>query len=465
MASLQLQQSLTHLKNGKSILSPLGCADDSLSQQASGPAVNLQNIHQHENPAMVKKSLEDFDREVKIGMYPAYELAADQDRSYVDDPLFRLKFLRANMNNPKQSVHQMINFLRLKGTYFGFDKIGRDITLDDLNQKEVKLMMSSLYHIHDGTDVYGRVILYPFLSKLDKSTCSTESLIRINYYIFFNILIPMPAVQTKGLVVVYYDTVKAGDTFTVPDGMNSMTTVTDFMDSLPIRYSATHLCIKRGKGTQDLRNSYHGIAVKTLPQHALATTQIHDGDDKELQGKLREYGIPIDYFPVDAKGHIRKGIGTAWFQMHVAKDRQDNWRPSSIKEILSSVASEGGDDKKEKTNETTGAIKIISLQEDDVVFGRGRPLQDHPGNVRFRKYLEKHRNDYENAPHYMKGKTAANFARALIAKGVRFLELTNSFDFVETDFDRAAKRVGNVFRELRKQIKKRKRKAVAYSEE
>jgi hypothetical protein len=130
-----------------------------------------------ENPEMIKQSLAAFDEEVKAERNPIYELAASQNRAYVEDPGFRLKFLRAKLHDVKQSVRQMMNFLQYKATYFGEDKLARDITLSDLNQDDIDLMLSGLFHVQDGRDRSGRVIIYMFTHMLGR--CKTETLVRV----------------------------------------------------------------------------------------------------------------------------------------------------------------------------------------------------------------------------------------------------------------------------------------------
>jgi hypothetical protein len=113
-----------------------------------------------EDPDMMKRSLVEFDEHVRTERNPLYELAASQDQAFVEDETFRLKFLRANFYDAKKSVRQMMSFLRYKATYFGKDKVGRDILLSDLNGEDVDLMMSGLFHIQDGRDRSGRVVIY-----------------------------------------------------------------------------------------------------------------------------------------------------------------------------------------------------------------------------------------------------------------------------------------------------------------
>lgn len=128
-----------------------------------------------ESPAMVERSLLAFDEAVKAERNYIYELAARQDKGYVEDGQFRLKFLRANLYDIKRSVKQMMNFLKHKATYFGADKVGRDIVLSDLNQADLDLMRSGVFHIQNGRDKSGRVVVYMLNHMLYK--CEVDTMV------------------------------------------------------------------------------------------------------------------------------------------------------------------------------------------------------------------------------------------------------------------------------------------------
>ena len=129
-----------------------------------------------ENLDLVQRALAEFEKQLQMGKFPIYEAAVSLNRAYVEDASFRLKFLRANMYNVTRSVNQMVNFLGHKATFFGVDKIARDITLEDMNREDMDLLLSGFYHIQDGTDQSGRVIVYMFNHMLGK--CKAETLVR-----------------------------------------------------------------------------------------------------------------------------------------------------------------------------------------------------------------------------------------------------------------------------------------------
>lgn len=147
----------------------------------------LSDIHHagelQEDPVMIDKLLQDFEQEVGRSKCAVYEQALKKDRSYVEDPGFRLKFLRANMHDVPKAVKQMFSFLKHKAKYFGNDKVASDITINDLTPEELKILLSGIYHIQEGTDKNGRVILHYF-SKAMPSKIKVESMVSFFFVSF-----------------------------------------------------------------------------------------------------------------------------------------------------------------------------------------------------------------------------------------------------------------------------------------
>lgn len=140
-----------------------------------------------ETPELVQKSLDDFDQAVRRVQsdHPIYEIAKIQNRAYAEDPAFRLKFLRANFYNIDESVSQMMTFLHHKAENFGQDKVAREITLSDMREHEIETLSSGIYHIQDGRDQMGRVIVHIFENYMDENTSSTSMVRFIEFKVVY----------------------------------------------------------------------------------------------------------------------------------------------------------------------------------------------------------------------------------------------------------------------------------------
>ncbi|CAJ1946595.1 unnamed protein product [Cylindrotheca closterium] len=416
-----------------------------------------------ETPEMVRISLAEFEEIVKKEHNIFYEIAMTQDRTYVEDPSFRLKFLRANIHHVGKSVRQMMNFLQHKAAYFGNDKIAREITLDDLNEEDKACLLSGFCYIQEGRDRAGRTVIHWFGSMLGRF--KAENLIRAAYILWMVILLPDPVVQTKGVVTVYHNASRTGEEFVMP-GMKFIRTLSNVTSSFPFRYSAMHFCLLAQEGKFSPSNSFLGSIVKTLPVYSKVRSRIHVGSIMELQYALRSHGIPTDIFPVDPDGSIRDDVVLTWF----------------YKQYQRAVLIEG-------TSCSTGhAPKLILTQEDktpfipstrepidhighaavgnwcvpfavqpsdkptenDILLGRGRITQLWPGNIKFREFLEKHSVEYDMLPRTARKKRTVELTQELGAKGIRFFEPTGPGKWVEIDSSEARKKVSQLFRTFRK---------------
>jgi len=96
----------------------------------------------------------------------------------------------------------------------------------------------------------------------------------------------------------------------------------------------------------------------------------------------------------------------------------------------------------------SGLGKVLSPGPFDVLLGRGRLCQEHVGNVRYRKLVVKHKQQYDSASTV--DKTAISFMIINLVKDAsgRFLK-DNGDGWVEVDDKRARDKVSHSFRTLR----------------
>mmetsp|Transcript_1716 Transcript_1716/g.3728 ORF Transcript_1716/g.3728 Transcript_1716/m.3728 type:complete len:510 (-) Transcript_1716:43-1572(-) len=428
-----------------------------------------------ETPEMIQKSLADFEDAVQKERNPFYEMAMNQNRAYVEDPIFRLKFLRAKLYDVGKSVRQMMSFLEHKAKCFGSDKVARELDLSDFSKEDIEMMVSGLYHIQEGRDRMGRLIVHFFGKNLGK--CKVDVLKRALYYIWWAIIIPHPEVQVKGVAGIYNDTARE-DEFKFP-GFNFFKEVLPFFNSLPLRFSACHFCRHAGLGRNLLNDKILSLWLDSFPQYFRVRTRIHHRSSMELQYHLQSHGVPVDTLPFDVDGNIRTEILNSWFEKHLEESNQSIrfHQPAVARSAFEDmeVDSDLGnhsysdfneDDAKEAFGEPrrasdqrmgnngnlesireTGAIKPT---ENDVLFGKGYRLQLHPGNVRFREFVLQNRDEYESTPRMKRREISMRLAQILRSNGVRFLKKTESGEWMESNIVEADKKIGQIFRELRK---------------
>lgn len=194
----------------------------------------------------------------------------------------------------------------------------------------------------------------------------------------------------------------------------------------------------------------------------------------EIRYQLQTYGIPLDTFPLDEDGNLREDIMGWW----LLRDLQESNYPVPFRapaDVARSGAAQEELDMMNLNVEFDDQLLALAMQQDeganenlsgsqteariiptntDVLFGKGYRVQSHPGNVRFRSLVEQHRLAYDDCPRGMRMEVALRVARSLRADGIRFLQKNESGEWVESDIGEASKRVGQIFRELRKKTQR-----------
>jgi hypothetical protein len=88
----------------------------------------------------------------------------------------------------------------------------------------------------------------------------------------------------------------------------------------------------------------------------------------------------------------------------------------------------------------------------DILFGRGKPIQERPGHVRFREILDKHMDLYDNSEKGDKPNVMAYIVHLVKEEDGRFLKELEDGGWVEVDEATARAKVGRAFRTRRKAL-------------
>ena len=260
-----------------------------------------------------------------------------------------------------------------------------------------------------------------------------------------------------------------------------------------MRYSGMHLCVKGSdSGNLAVNNAILGIAMNGYPQYARVRSRLHSGSMMELHYQLKSYGIPVDTCPVDKDGNIRTDILNKWFYEHKAlgglqrddflssllnSNNDDLLNPiilSDDEEELDSLFEEYNDEivpfELASSNQNAHFIPldadhelaaplrdqlaqlipeerqevIVQPSRNDVLLGRGRDIQNHEGNVRFRKFLEPYGDEYDHAPRSKRRKIAREMNELLSSKGIRFLKQSGLHEWVESDAESAERKIAQL---------------------
>ena len=131
-----------------------------------------------ETPELLRTALAQM--EVEIGLLSekdAYEIASQQDNSYVQDRDFRVKFLRADDFDGKQAALRFVRHFQAKLDLFGAEKLTKTIVQDDLNKMDMDVLYSGYSQNLPARDSSGRIVWIWFTTP-DQNTNFELSLVR-----------------------------------------------------------------------------------------------------------------------------------------------------------------------------------------------------------------------------------------------------------------------------------------------
>jgi hypothetical protein len=112
-----------------------------------------------ESSETVQRGLEGLDRELKALFSfgdTALRRARNQCPRYVDDPVFRVRFLRAERFHVKNAATRLLRHFEEKKSLFGENSLGRDVLLSDLNDDDVAYLECSGHQVSSSLDRHGR---------------------------------------------------------------------------------------------------------------------------------------------------------------------------------------------------------------------------------------------------------------------------------------------------------------------
>ena len=112
-----------------------------------------------ESEELIQRSLQEMHREIKrISPGTAFESAATINPRYVKNQEFRLMFLRSEKFNSRRAARRIVQHFDFKMELFGKEKLGRDITLGDLDEQDRACLENGYFTVLPLRDRAGRAV-------------------------------------------------------------------------------------------------------------------------------------------------------------------------------------------------------------------------------------------------------------------------------------------------------------------
>ena len=261
------------------------------------------------------------------------------------------------------------------------------------------------------------------------------------------------------------------------------------IECMPSRFRAIHVCMPNEPVYHLVKSALMLVMGKSNRLHV----RIHLGSHLECRYTLSTFGIPVNRLPMalDLNTTLRKDnitYHTKWLRMQKAKEsaiekihfercqvpafcgdqktgREDRNRDHGIgigdltcNQAVSVAPANAG-----SSSQVVGmaAVNIFRSEfiecprHEDCLFGRGRNIMKHPGNVAMRSMLEGKRDRYACAAHQKKSEIAWEVVNEIKTGGGRFLKELDTGLFILVDDETARKKISIAFRDLKNKVGKR----------
>mmetsp|Transcript_10956 Transcript_10956/g.25949 ORF Transcript_10956/g.25949 Transcript_10956/m.25949 type:complete len:550 (-) Transcript_10956:287-1936(-) len=386
--------------------------------------------------------------------FRAYRIARSKNSRLLSDYLFRRAFLIAESNDPKKAAIALMKYLDLIHDLFETsDVLFRPIFLDDLHPEAKQELVMGSYQILPDRDSSGRrVFCY-----LRDASSPKEWTPRKQLYLYFRQRLYEEETGMVAVVFLHNSTV-----FTNKNGMMTYDYGLKFVQHMPSRFSAIHLCLPN----HPMYNVVRSAMMLIMGKEARSRVRLHTGSLTECQYSLRPFGIPVGRLPSALEfntTHRKDNIAnhTKWLRIQRAKEMTIEKIMSGDRigdeEELTASKMDGQNTNSEVVDKVDGMEAVYLFRSkfvecprhEDCLFGRGRNTMKHPGNVAMRRLLEEKQGRYSVALHHTKAEIAWEVVNTIKDGGGRFLKESNTGLYTLVDDETARKKISIAFRDLK----------------
>lgn len=383
-----------------------------------------------ETPEFLQTKLRELHQEIQkapVRKKHAYQMAVGQNKAYVLSSAFGLQFLRPERFQVAPAANRLLAHLDLKLECFGKELLTKNLTQDDLDPLSLQALYGGICIDCPVRDRAGRQVCMFAWTKENCQQLEALPIANRMRALFYSTTVGGRDENTQRLGRVYI--VWITGTIANPSDLWRLTRITA---GVPFAYRAIHMCVD---------SAFPWVVPLTgLAQLAMAAklrlqVRRHTGTPAQLKHILTTFGMPVDYLPIFGK--------EGRFNLDLYKTR---WHHIANQERSSAVNLSAGE-------MDTLALRFVNTPTNaDVLMGKGRGVQDHVGNVRFRQLIDQKLPYYELASKSEKTKMAREIIRTVRQdwKG-RFLTASDRNWIVMADEAKIRSKVSVCFRDARKQ--------------
>lgn len=200
----------------------------------------------------------------------------------------------------------------------------------------------------------------------------------------------------------------------------------------------------------------------------------------ECEYSLRTFGIPVDNLPITSDGEIKKANHARWISKWKSTERQ--LKPNKTAQTADVRCASGGggtgpaSEKKEfsvlastRTSRSpivseagAGDVHGVSLPgRSDILVGKGKPIQQHAGNILMRSLVAKHLEEYQRLAKGTKIIACQKVLALVRESSGRFLRKDEEGWWVEIPDQIALEKIGKAFKTAQASAQRRPTKQVS----
>mmetsp|Transcript_47985 Transcript_47985/g.138181 ORF Transcript_47985/g.138181 Transcript_47985/m.138181 type:complete len:542 (-) Transcript_47985:51-1676(-) len=315
----------------------------------------------------------------------AFERARQQNFAYVSSEDFQLMFLRATKWDVKDAATRMTAFFETKEQLFGTSKLTQRIEMSDLSKEDRKTLESGFIQLLPVRDSAGRAVLAVMIPLITYK--EIENLKRAYFYLNMVALEDVET-QRKGMISVGFN---MGQSRRVD--RRAVFSLHTTHSVLPLRLASAHY-------------SFDDLTLRVMLAFFMLLANVamrvrirsHYGDPKSVLYQLSTYGIPVSSLPIADDGESKSKYHRQWVKLRAEEERQRNF------------------------GRLVGASLVVIPGRLDVLLGRGKPIQEHIGNLRYLALLDTYQYEYQILKKFEKQALCDRIVDMVEGYGGRFLK-------------------------------------------
>jgi len=303
----------------------------------------------------------------------------------LDDPDFRLRFLRCELFDVPRAVHRFWTYLNHVHDLWGDTALHRPIGMQDLlhHTQDRRYLKKGYAQVLPFRDNSGRRI-FTFMGGGVRDV-HPDTLSRVVFFLLDSCTRDCPQSQRAGTVVVVELHRLGGLPSAELFSRRALVHMARNLRSVPTRLVTQHICLPDSLGARVLANLFvtqgYGNAASKK------TLLFHEGTELETRYKVRSFGVPVHLFPLTKTGNVKLVSFHQWIKVRVLLEGRDREREQLQQQAQARQ-------QQAQTNANANANTHVTIVEcpcvNDVVFRRGTPSWDNPGNAAFRGLMLDH---------------------------------------------------------------------------